>query len=186
MNGGVEYEFLLEPVEEWMTVEDTGCSILDHFYTDKKAFAFAFQMQIMLSQYRQIKCVADSKILISERGPFANPIPYLMAELGFLNSIELRIYKDWCKVITSEFDICGVVYIRTTPEECMSRIMKRNRYSEEKIILEYLKEIHDAHERMFAPAMTTGLEGAVPVIVLDGMQDTTTIAKTLREAIPFN
>jgi deoxyadenosine/deoxycytidine kinase len=41
------------------------------------------------------------------------------------------------------------VYLRTTPSECLARVRQRARIGEDGIDIEYLKDLHDAHDAEF-------------------------------------
>lgn len=62
-----------------------------------------------------------------------------------------------------------LVYIRTKPEVVYERMLQRGREEEEKVPFEYLKDLHDVHEKWlyyktlhYCPA---------PVLILDGNLD---------------
>ena len=41
------------------------------------------------------------------------------------------------------------IYLRSSPEKCLEKIYKRGRVNEMEISLEYLKNIHEYHEKAF-------------------------------------
>lgn len=48
---------------------------------------------------------------------------------------------------------CGYVYLRSDPEICFNRIKKRGREAEKNIKLEYIKRIHELHEKNYEEAV---------------------------------
>ena len=48
-----------------------------------------------------------------------------------------------------QFAYCILVYLRTSPSQCLSRLMRRlqiTRAEETAVSLEYLQQLHNAHE----------------------------------------
>lgn len=54
------------------------------------------------------------------------------------------------------------IYLRSDPAQCHERIMRRARPSEESISLDYLKKLHDYHERSYMLAASHG----IPIICI--------------------
>ena len=49
------------------------------------------------------------------------------------------------------------IYIRSSPNKCLERILNRGRTNELSISLEYLQKIHDLHEETYKKALNDGL-----------------------------
>lgn len=58
-----------------------------------------------------------------------------------------------------------LVYLRSSPETAYERTVARNRSEESGISLEYLKQLHDAHERWLMS--NDERFNTIPVVVLD-------------------
>lgn len=72
-------------------------------------------------------------------------------ELNLLHEGMYYVLEEWYDYIDQYHDIKSdlIVYIKTLPEVAFNRIKERGRKEEEKISLEYLKKIHNLHEKVF-------------------------------------
>jgi deoxyadenosine/deoxycytidine kinase len=57
----------------------------------------------------------------------------------------------------------GYIYLRSDPEKCLQRIIKRGRFAEKNMQLEYIQSIHELHEKNYKAA----LEAKMNIIVID-------------------
>ena len=62
-----------------------------------------------------------------------------------IGEVEYQIYNKWFNEFIAEFPEIEYVYMKTTPEVALSRIVKRARPGEN-IPLEYLEKCHNYHE----------------------------------------
>lgn len=155
MNTDPEIVVILEPVDDWMNVRlETGsASLFELYYNDKVKYGFAFQMMALQTRFdNMIKMCKqnDGKIILCERSFLTdmNVFAKLMAIKGFISPIEMLVYNKWYESISEliDLDIRGSIYLRADPATCLTRVNKRNRKGEEGISIEYLTELHDAHE----------------------------------------
>jgi thymidylate kinase len=51
------------------------------------------------------------------------------------------------------WEAAGYVYLRSNPEICFNRIKKRGREAEKNIKIEYIKRIHELHEKNYEEAL---------------------------------
>ena len=67
---------------------------------------------------------------------------------GFFNEVEWHMYNEWIAYLGKNMfpQIQGIVYLQTTPEICLKRTQKRGRMGEDKIPLDYFKQLHQLHE----------------------------------------
>lgn len=153
LNNFNEFIFLPEPVDEWNKIKDnSGVTILEKFYNDKKRYSFSFQMMAYITRLIQLRKAIDSApdnaIIITERCLLTDR--YIFAQMlydtGFIEEIDFRIYLSWFDEFNT-FYYGGVIYIQVSPDICLERIKKRNRKGEESIPLEYLQSCHDYHEK---------------------------------------
>lgn len=123
----------LEPVHDW--------SLLQDFYEDPERWCFAFQVQIALSMAATGPCGG-----FVERSPVsALAFVHLNRQRGNLTAEEAAVYTDlhrrlfpWCAGVRT-------VFLDVPPETCMKRIRQRNRDGEDRITLEYLEQLREAH-----------------------------------------
>jgi len=57
----------------------------------------------------------------------------------------------------------GYIYLRSDPEQCYERCIKRGRESEKNITLEYIIDIHNLHEEKYLKAVKDNMN----IIVID-------------------
>jgi len=152
-----EIIFLEEPISEWNDIKDLeGKTILTKFYEDQKSYSFSFQMMAYISRLNMIKNIIKQnkyKIIITER--CLNTDRYVFAKMLYdsknINEIEYNIYLKWFNSfldIYPEDTLNKIIYLKTSPEICYSRVNKRNRTGENNISLEYLQNCHLYHEDM--------------------------------------
>jgi deoxyadenosine/deoxycytidine kinase len=143
--------FLPEPVSEWESIRDssTGKNIIEKFYEDNKGYAFAFQMMAYISRLSLFKKAIAQKydIIITERSMYTdrNVFAKMLFSSGDISSIEYQVYNKWFTEFTDILKNIKIVYIKTSPEICEKRIVKRGR-SGENIPLSYLQECSRYHD----------------------------------------
>jgi deoxyadenosine/deoxycytidine kinase len=144
--------FVDEPVKEWLEIKDKdNKNALECFYSDQKKNSFCFQV---LAYITRLKKVIDmiklhpNGIIISERciETDRNVFAKMLYEADNISSIEWETYNYWynCFAEISQVDL--IIYIKTDPNECKQRILKRNRLEESNIPLDYLEQCHEKHE----------------------------------------
>lgn len=140
-----------EPVESWRK-----SGKLQDFY-DGKMSAFDFQMYVLetrssafnvqLSLWEKTHEGQQPKYLVLDRWLDDDLVFALVNnKMGRISDEEIEVYKKRHAEISREFSHCldiRVVWIGTTPEECLKRIHKRGRAEESGITIEYLRALHD-------------------------------------------
>lgn len=90
-------------------------------------------------------------ILITERTVFSDK--YIFASLhhdeGNINDLGMVAYNMWNDLFSSESKVNKILYIITPPKVCLERIKNRNREGEDKILIEYIEKVHNAHVNFF-------------------------------------
>jgi deoxyadenosine/deoxycytidine kinase len=149
--------FLKEPVDEWSLIQDeNGTTILEKFYADQEKYSFPFQIMAYISRLNVLKKALknldpDKKYVIftersldTDRYVFAK----MLYETGKMEYVNYQIYLNWFDSFSEEFPVHKVVYVKTAPEICHSRISKRSREGEDKIELGYLERCDKYHTEM--------------------------------------
>lgn len=128
-----------EPVEHWG-------SWLDMFYMDQKKFAFPFQMKVLLDFLYLDSNNVNKQPNITERSPLdsLNVFAKTMRNVNNISYMEYNLYKDYVDKIAWKPDI--IIYIQTTPNECVRRIKTRLRECESGIDESYIENVHRAYE----------------------------------------
>jgi deoxyadenosine/deoxycytidine kinase len=159
--------FLKEPVDEWEKIRDeTGVTMLEKFYADQEKYSFPFQMMAYVSRLKvlrdALKNIRENEttqkdtntnkktIIITERSLYTDKMVFakMLYDSGKIEHINYQIYLSWFDTFSEEFPVHKVVYVKTLPERCHSRIMKRARDGEGNIPLEYLTSCNEYHDNM--------------------------------------
>ena len=143
--------FLDEPVNQWETIVDNndGKNIIQKFYKNNKEYAFQFQIMAYISRLSLIKkaLTEDYDIIFTERSIFTdkNVFAQMLYDYKKMTNIEYQIYLKWFNEFADIIENIKTVYIRTSPEICLNRVLKRARPGEN-IPLDYLKDCHHYHD----------------------------------------
>jgi deoxyadenosine/deoxycytidine kinase len=155
---------LKEPVDEWAEVKDSsGKNILEHYYSDPKKYAFAFQAVAFNTRMTNLKkaFASGNCIIVCERSlqSDANIFAKMLFEDGTMDEISYRAYQSLYRDGVQPYSLDMVIYLDVPPETCKERIQTRARSGEESIGLDYLKMCDKYHRDWLE---STGLE--YPVI----------------------
>lgn len=150
--------FLKEPVDEWEKIRDEkGTTMLEKFYADQEKYSFPFQMMAYVSRLKvlrdALKTIKESNtktIIITERSLYTDKMVFakMLYDTEKIEHINYQIYLSWFDTFSEEFPVHKVVYVKTNPEKCHSRITKRARDGEGNIPLEYLDSCNKYHNNM--------------------------------------
>lgn len=161
--------YLPEPVKVWESIKDIGGkNVIEKYYENPEKYAFSFQMMAYISRIHQLREAlknTDNLIIICERSVFTDKEIFarMLYDTGKICDIEYNIYCRWFYEFVTDIPIKGLIYVKTNPDICEKRVIKRNRKGE-KIPIEYLKNCHKYHE--------TWLNNEdLPVLGLDGDTD---------------
>lgn len=161
--------FLKEPVDDWEKITDeNGVTMLEKFYTDQDKYSFSFQMMAYVSR---LKVLRDAKkkiignylehhdknpyIIISERSLYTDKMVFakMLYDSKKIEEVNYKIYLSWFDTFAEEFPVHKTVYVKTSPEKCHLRILKRSRDGESNIPLEYLDNCSKYHDAMLDPEL---------------------------------
>ena len=143
--------YLPEPVKIWESIKDVnGKTILEKYYENQEKYAFSFQMMAYISRIHQLKEVLKTThnvVIICERSVFTDREIFakMLYDDKKIEDVEYSIYLKWFDEFVKDIPIKGVIYIKTDPEKCKVRVVKRNRKGET-ISLKYLQNCHNYHE----------------------------------------
>lgn len=152
--------FLKEPVDEWEKIKDeNGETILKKFYADQEKYSFPFQMMAYVSRLKVLRDTLktiknDSEnrniVIITERSLYTDKMVFakMLYDSKKIEHVNYQIYLNWFDTFSDEFPVKKVVYVKTSPEKCYQRIVKRSRTGEENIPLDYLASCSNYHDNM--------------------------------------
>lgn len=160
-----------EPLEDWLRIpHNASQNMLDLLYESPNRWGYTFQHNAFFTRVDKLNREYDpSRINITERSVISDHRVFaqILHDEGNLNANEWDVYMKWkdfltrtCPLTTPSFH----VYLRLEPEMAFSRIQKRNRKEESKVPLEYIKKVHDYHERWLQ-------NSDIPVLELDAALD---------------
>lgn len=188
-------ETLPEPVESWKNCN--GQNLLGAFYADPKRYAFAFQSYAFISRMAQVQLEPQrAPLRILERSPLSDYCFAKNCHTnGIMDDVEWAAYRAWwCFFMHDNSPLSllepanplstpgadearvsafrslkpgAIVYLRTTPDVCFSRMKIRSRSEEAGVQLEYLQQIHDQHEAWFPEGAAADSHHGLPFITLD-------------------
>lgn len=184
-DGNSHVLFLKEPVDDWEKIQDeNGVTMLEKFYEDQEKYSFSFQMMVCVSR---LKVLRDAKkkilggylknydgkpyIIISERSLYTDKMVFakMLYDSKKIEEVNYKIYLSWFDTFAEEFPVHKTVYIKTSPEICHLRILKRLREGESNIPLEYLNNCSKYHDNMLD---TTSVDCVCKdQLILDGNND---------------
>jgi len=146
----------LEPIDKWKP-------FLDNVYNNKKNY-FNFQIRVWLDR-SWIQEKDGNPNIIMERSPFFinNTFNKYINENNLITNQEHNIITELYKKSNIIWKSNYFIYIRSCPEKCLERILKRNRDNEKEISIEYLNKIHNLHEETFLKAKSNGIN----IIIID-------------------
>lgn len=151
--------FLKEPVDEWEKIKDeNGTTILEKFYGDQNKYSFPFQMMAYVSRLKVLRDALkdiDRRqnrqiVIITERSLYTDKMVFakMLYDSQKIELINYKIYLNWFDTFSEEFPVNKVVYVKTDPEICHSRIVTRSREGESNIPIEYLQNCNNYHNNM--------------------------------------
>ena len=143
--------YLPEPVEVWESIKDSdGKNAIEKYYENPDKYAFAFQMMAYISRIHQLRETlkkTDNVIIICERSVFTDKEIFakMLHDDKKIGNIEYNIYCKWFYEFVKDIPVKGLIYVKTDPEICEGRVIKRKRKGE-MIPLSYLQNCHKYHE----------------------------------------
>ena len=146
--------FVREPVDIRESIKDEqGANILEKFYENTEKYSFPFQMIAYISRLALLKETFETnsnKIIISERSLFTDKCVFakMLFDSGKIESVNYQIYLKFFDTFIKDYQLDKIIYVKTDPEKCNARIMKRGRTGESNISLDYLNACHTYHEDM--------------------------------------
>ena len=167
-------QIVYEPHEQWQDIAGKG-NLLENFYTDTPRWAYTFQSYAFITRTlaqknHDLKNPYPTQIL--ERSVFSDRYCFAknLHESEAMSDLEWTLYLEWfgwfCESHVKKPD--GFIYLKTTPQTCHKRLLKRARYEEKAIPIEYLEKLHKKHETWLVQKENVdNYIKDVPVLTLD-------------------
>lgn len=164
-------DIIYEPCHKWQNI--SGHNLLDKFYKDPKRWSYTFQTYAFTTRIFDQEFNQDKGSLqIFERSVFSDRFCFAKNcyESGLMSDLEWNLYNHFFSWLVENYCYkpTGFIYLRTDPQTCHKRILKRSRSEEEAIAIEYIKDLHDKHENwlIHKTDIPKSLEN-IPVLVVD-------------------
>ncbi|CAK9855149.1 unnamed protein product [Sphagnum jensenii] len=150
-------EVLQEPIGQWQNVNGTGLNMLEAFYKDPHRYAYLFQSFVFTTRFLQQNAAASTSkaaFLLTERSVLTDRCVFVETgkDQGYLNALEVAAYEAWYHGVVAALPNVvpdAFVYLRADPVVCYDRLKARARSEEAGVSLDYLKCIHEKHEKWF-------------------------------------
>jgi deoxyadenosine/deoxycytidine kinase len=146
--------FLREPVDEWENIKDSqGNTMLQKFYDNQHKYAFSFQMMAYISRLSILKDTIEhnpNAIIITERSLMTDRHVFakMLYDSGKIEDVNYQIYQKWFDNFSNYYTINKIIYVKTSPNICFSRINQRDRVGESVIPIDYLENCSRYHDDM--------------------------------------
>lgn len=94
---------------------------------------------------------------------------------------EYAVLDAWYKWLIGNVDIESdlIIYLRTDPEVAYQRIKTRNRLEEKNVTFEYIKHLHDLHDK-WLNVNHTDVPKNIPVVIVDANQSMKLVKKQFK------
>jgi len=146
--------FVREPVDIWERIQDeNGTTILEKFYQDQIKYSFSFQIMAYISRINLLKETIKEHpgvTIITERSLYTDKMVFakMLYDTHKIEYINYQIYLNLFDTFKNDFNVDNIIYIKTNPDVCYNRILKRARNGENNISLDYLQLCDTYHNNM--------------------------------------
>jgi deoxyadenosine/deoxycytidine kinase len=173
----LDSDIVFEPHTKWQDIG--GENLLNKFYKDTKRWAYTFQTYAFITRVlEQEKNARETKkeFQVLERSVYSDRYCFAKNcfEMGTMTQMEWSLYKDWFSWLVEQYTAkpTGFIYLKTDPDICYNRLIKRNRSEEAGVPLEYLTLLDKKHnDWLIKKEGISAFISDVPVLVLDCNKD---------------
>ena len=168
---------ILEPHEQWQLIGTDN--LLQKFYEDTSRWAYTFQSYAFVTRVREQERAMTQyphAVHVIERSVYSDRYCFAKNcfEMGTMTPLEWNLYQEWFEWLVENYTIkpTGFIYLRTEPNVCHQRLLKRNRSEESGVNLNYLKALHQKHEEWLVEKRTTASYlKEIPVLILESNKE---------------
>jgi deoxyadenosine/deoxycytidine kinase len=178
MKNNLNIDVIFEPTDKWQKINNSQ-NLLNLFYKDMNRWSYTFQSYAFVTRVQsqlEKEKISRKNIIVSERSVYCDRFCFgkNCFERGVMSKLEWSLYKEWFSWIvkTCLTKPSGFIYLKTSPEICLTRLQKRLRNEESSITLDYLVSLHNKHECwLIEKKIEESFLANVPVLVLDCNKD---------------
>ena len=153
LNDYLDVQIVYEPHHKWQKVGTAG-NLLEMFYKETPRWAYTFQSYAFITRILEQKNMAEkspSPVQILERSVHSDRYCFAKNcyEMGTMTDLEWQLYKGWFAWLAEGYSVKpdGFIYLKTSPQVCHKRLLKRNRSEESLVPLSYLQKLNQKHEK---------------------------------------
>lgn len=170
LSNNEEYEVVYEPVDLWLKIKDSNNkNLLQEFYEHPSRYAHLFQTMVFITRLQSIDHEQIKKIRFCERSILTDKYVFGKACINSnkMNELETKCYNIWFEWLEKKFfkKPDAIIYLKCSPEKCISRMNERGRNEETQVPLKYLTELHDYHEEWISNCLE------IPTLVINNEID---------------
>jgi deoxyadenosine/deoxycytidine kinase len=171
-------DLVKEPFDKWQHVNQTE-NLFETFRGEPQRWAYTFQSYAFITEieaFNQTIKKGKAKIVLSDRSMYSGLCCFtkMFYDQGLLTPLEWHLYKNITNWLLAYFSFIpqGFIYVRTPPELCYERNIKRNRPTDHPLHLDFFtRELAYHDEWLIDKKLMPKLLLDVPILVLDGAQD---------------
>jgi deoxyadenosine/deoxycytidine kinase len=152
---GLSVVVVEEPVREWQRL-----GLLDLFYEDPAHNGYKCQTMFFVLRIKAflkaLKEHPSADIFIIDRS-WITDVLFMenlyntvdeKTEKRYISDQEMAFYREWCETFyeCSNASVSSVIFLDTSPKQCLDRIMRRDRCEESNMSLQYLTDLDTLHK----------------------------------------
>jgi deoxyadenosine/deoxycytidine kinase len=149
-----QIEVMPEPVSRWRNLQGQNQThnLLQKFYEDPTRYSLLLQTYIQLTMVQTQTQPCTKPIRMMERSLLSARYCFVenLYNSGKMEEAEYLVLSEWCNYLMTapqlNFHVDLIIYLKTDPEIAYERILNRDRQEENRIPLQYLKDLHELHE----------------------------------------
>ena len=144
-------EIIPEPVEQWKNLN--GYNLLEKMYRNPLQNAMTTESYILLTMAKNHTAKQVKPLTVMERSIFSTRFCFIenMYKRNKMEESEYLVLDEWFQYVVKNaqfsINVDQIIYLRTDPEIAFERIQNRNRKEERNITLQYIRDLHQLHER---------------------------------------
>ncbi len=145
---------------------------LKEFYHDMSKNSLGFQMRVLWSQYNwRCKIERDfyGRAVIVERCPLTNNHIFgdALHDDKLLSDLSYDLFLKYSSELGWNPE--KVIYLQCDSSTCLQRILQRDRQEEKNISIGYLRDLENAHERLYGSP--SELNEGIDIAIIDSSRD---------------
>lgn len=168
---------VIEPFEQWCNVNDIG-NLFGRYIVDKDRWAFSFQVYALHTYATDLNNAIKEghQVIITDRSPYTCMgcfVP-MQHDAGYIDNLEYEIYRQIFEQMTTSLlsQPKFFIYLRTSPQECLSRDIKRSRRDRNELDMEIFETMQNYYDKwLYKNNEYMNARIDIPILIIDGNKD---------------